>query len=495
MKPFSTPQPLSQSAFQHRHQERQQQVRFLKLALPIALVLHGITIGGGVILLGRGGTAIDEVEVVTADPSATPDPTSDQMTNQLNQLAGGGGDPRLSLFQSQGPDGKKEGNNIAALGNPFAANDLKAPEPSIEPPQMMPSDASTEAVADDTTIDLDEKTIENNQKDNPKKLEPKSIQSNSTDNKNNPGTLGRLDGNKEGKDQAGDLSNKPKTPNAPLGPGNSPTPTSSNRPQPPKPEQPKPEPPKPTESRPPSPKDTPPSATPIPTKPAIAIVNPPQPTPKKGPKCIENCTLDEYLGAEGRADLRIKVDRDGNVIEATLGRSSGNEEVDRKALEYARTRKYQPSDEGFNSNLPITSQQEGSDFARQQEERRRQEQAERSISAPEPRAAERPAAPIEAPPAREPIAEPEPIAKPVPEPAVPAPPEPSVEPSVEPIVPAVPEPIAPPVAEPIAPVIPEPATPEPVAPSVAEPIAPEPVAPPVAEPIAPAPEPVTPAAP
>ncbi len=455
MKASSTLQPPSQSAFQHRQQEKQQQAIFLKLAVPIALILHGMAIGGGLLLIGRSSAAIDEVEIITGENSTSPD-----QTPEASKSLAGGGDLKLSLFQSQALSGTKDGNNIPTLGNPFASPDVKAPEvPSIEPPQVMPSDASTEAIADDT-IDLDKKPI-----DPKKKTESKSIGSNLTDKKNNPGNLGDLNGEKGGKNQRG--NNTANNPSLPLGAGNGPVTTNPNtsiRKAD-----------SPTSSAPmPLPVIVPASST-APQKPPVAIVTPTRPVPKKAPQCLENCSLNEYLGSEGKADIRLTVDRDGNVIEATLGRSSGNEEVDRKALEYARTRKYKPSDEGFSSNLPITSQQEGSEFSRQQEERRRQEQAERAISTPQPPAAEGPATPIEPIPAAEPIAKPIPESAPqaipesIPQPATPAVPQ-SI---IEPINP-VPSPIAPPVAEPIANPIPEPITPQSTVaePTVAEPIDP-----------------------
>ncbi len=463
MEAPSTPKPVSPSALQHRQQEHQRQAKFLKLAVPIALLLHGITIGGGAFLMGRGGreVAIDEVEIIAGETPTASERSKDQ--------AGGGGDPKLSLFQSQTPEGKKDGNNIAALGNPFASPDVKTPEaPSIEPPQVMPIEASTEPMADDT-VDPDEKPIE----DSKKKPEAKSISSNSTDNKNKPATPGSLEGEKGGKDQKGEPTNKSKDPNLPPGPG--PNAIPSKPANPPKPINP----PKPSDRPSPSPA---PSASPKPTtpspatpKPDIAIVTPTRPTPKKGPRCVENCSLDDYLGAEGKADIRLKIDRDGNVIEATLGSSSGNTEVDRQALEHARSRKYTPSDEGANSSFSVTSERPNSEFARQQEERRRQEKADRdrTISAPEPREPDRISAPAAPEPVVEPIVKPvpepipEPVSKPIPEPSAPAVPEPVV----EPVAPA-PEPVAPPVAEPIAepaPALPEPTVPEP---AVAEPIAP-----------------------
>jgi TonB family protein len=468
MESSNTPQthslPASQVALQHRQQEQRQQAKFFKFAVPIALVLHGLAIGGAVVLTGRGTseTPIDEVEIVAGEASTTPD--------QSNDLAGGGGDPKLSLFQSQMPNGKKDGNNIAALGNPFAAPDAKAPEtPSNEPPQTIES--STEAIVDDT-VDPDEKPIEDSQK----KTESTSISSKLTDNKSKPGNAGDLNGKKDGRDQQGTPNDKAGNPNLPDGPAKKLAIATQ-------PKQPDRQVPSPV-----SPSIVAPIAAPKIITPAIstpvAIVTPTRPRQEKGPQCLENCKT-EYLGSEGKADVRLKVDRDGNVIEATLGSSSGNAEVDRKALEYARTRKYQPSDEGFNSSLPITSQQEGSEFARQQQERRQQEKNDRDAIARDRalQEQERQARERETPPEPAPVVEPAPIAEPIRTPV--NEPTPVVEPApvAEPAPEAAPVPEPAPVAEPV----PEPApAPEPVpepAP-LPEPVAePAPEAPPAAAPV------------
>ncbi len=497
MEAPSTPTSSSQSAFQHRQQEKARQAKFFKFAVPIALVLHGITIGGGAFLMGRGGgeVAIEEVEIIADNkPDEKPDEKLDMNSNQpidpngqggdFAGGGGGGGSSKFSLFQAEG--GTREGNNVAALGNPFGAPDLNPIEGSIvnsEPAETVPEEA------------IDPETPKNSPKTEAKTTQnPQPI---APPNSNKLPNSGELNGTKEGKGQQGNPNGGKLNSKAAMGvgrdggagtgtgngtgrgngngsgsgsgngSGNNSTGKSGRsgiKPGAKPPEKPVGQPvAKPTEKS-------------VQPSPSIAIVSPPPAKPKKGPRCVENCNLDEYLGAEGKADVRLKVDRDGNVIEATLGSSSGNAEVDRKALEYAKTRKYQPSDEGFNSNLPITSQQEGSEFARQQEERRRrQEQADRdrAIPAPEPvsREAERPSTPEPvAPPVAAPVVEPPVVEPPVVEPvAPPASVAPTIpEPVAEPIVPATPVPVAPPVAEPIV-TPPEPVTPQP---TVAEPIAP-----------------------
>ncbi len=194
-----------------------------------------------------------------------------------------------------------------------------------------------------------------------------------------------------------------------------------------------------------------------PTDQSVAIQSPPpkameQPerSGKKKPKCVKNCGLDKYLGAEGSARFDFEVDAKGKVTNVRLKQSSGNAEVDRKAEEAVRRRKYEASDSGFNAKIRVTSEQEGSNFQRQQAERRRedaafqaeqnrraaeqaqieQERAQRQAEqAPRPDIRDVPpepvtkTAPIEPAPAYEPP--PEPIAPPLP------PPEPAYEPPPE----------------------------------------------------------------
>ncbi|MBD2081988.1 TonB family protein [Leptolyngbya sp. FACHB-17] len=97
------------------------------------------------------------------------------------------------------------------------------------------------------------------------------------------------------------------------------------------------------------------------------------------PCCEDNCSLDEYLGAEGSARFDFDVDKDGNVFNVRLRQSSGNPEIDRKAEEAIRRRRYEASESGFQSQrIRVTSEQEGSDFQRQNADRRSQEEQDRA---------------------------------------------------------------------------------------------------------------------
>lgn len=204
------------------------------------------------------------------------------------------------------------------------------------------------------------------------------------------------------------------------------------------------------------------------------------PSAKRKPRCLKNCGLDQYLGAEGSARFDFDVDASGKVINVKLKQSSGNAEIDRKAEAAVRKRKYEASDSGFSAKIRVTSEQEGSDFQRQQLERRRKNavlQAEQ-----ERRAAEQ--AQIEQAQNRQNLIQPPATPKPLPTEPKPAQPESITESS--PVLPDRP----PPVPEPVV----DPSIPEPVyqPPSVPEPPAPAPVSEPEPEPILepPPPEPI-----
>lgn len=208
------------------------------------------------------------------------------------------------------------------------------------------------------------------------------------------------------------------------------------------------------------------------------------PSGQRKPKCLKNCGLDRYLGAEGSARFEFDVDASGKVINVKLKQSSGNAEVDQKAEAAVRKRKYEASDSGFSSKIRVTSEQEGSDFQRQQLERRRKNavlQAEQ-----ERRAAEQ--AQIEQEQNRQNIIQPPATPKPLPTEPKPAQPESITEPS--PVLldrpPPVPEPVTvPSIPEPVyqAPSVPEPPAPAPVSEPVAEPVLEPPPPEPIAEPL------------
>lgn len=491
------PKNQFQSALQSRQAEQQRQTKFFKVTVPIALVFHALAIGGLTILAQRGvpEIAAEEVEIVADNPPLEPKETSQPIdpNGQGADLAGGGGGSgsnKFSLFQTEG--GASDGNNIAALGNPFttpeAPNEVTTPVP----------EASAETPAIPETIPEESKKPES------KKLESKKLEAPKTESKipsKDPTAslkMGELNGKKEGKGDKGDPNGGKLNPNAPTGagkaggtgsgrgPGNgsgtgtgngsgsgsgsgSGTGRLGNPGQTPIG--------KPSESK--------PERKPEPT----AIVQQTQATPKKkSPKCIENCDFNEYLGAEGSLRISQEIDKNGNATVKLL-QSSGDSELDRKALEAIKRRKYETSDDGYSSNVRVTSQQEGSDFARQQEIRRQQEQSDRNainrdriLQDPERQTREAGKPPTPVVPAEPAPIGPEPVVKPVSAPVR----EPILVPIPEAIVQTIPEPVVPtpvtpePIIEPIAPVV------EPVAPvPVAEPIAPLPVAPVPAPPSSP----------
>ena len=482
MESSPTPRIKSQSALQHRQEEMQQQTRFFKLAVPIALVFHGLAIGGLFMLSQRVVPEVvaEEVEIIADNTppelKETPQPIDPNGPGDDSAGGGGGGgSSKFSLLQTEG--GTKDGNNIAALGNPFSQPEAMpeaSPLVNSEPAETVPQDA----------IDPEEKPKEIAKPDS--KDKPPSIDNlkPSPSQLTEPPKSGELDGTKNGTGSKGDPNGGKLNPNAASGVGeaggadsgrglgngagigngsgsgngtgsgsgngsgqgnrdgnSTGKPTSQSAPQiAPQPGlQPKP----------------------------VAIVTPPRPA-KKGPKCVENCGLDEYLGAEGSLRISQEIDKNGNVTPKLL-QSSGDPELDRKALEAIQKRKYETSDDGYSNNIRVTSQQEGSDFSRQQEDRRRQEQTDRNAidrdrilqdQERQTREVEKPIAPVESPIL-------EPIVKPVPD--------------------SIPDPVPEPIAQPIAPLIVEPVAPAP------EPIAvpiPEPIAPPIAEPVAPIPEPI-----
>ena len=469
MESSLNPKTQFQSALQSRQQEQQRQAKFFKVAVPIALAFHGLAIGGLTMLAQRGipEAAAEEVEIVvdnTTDQKDEPQPIDPN--GQGGDLAGGGGgggSNKFSLLQADG--GASDGNHIAALGNPFTT-----PEALTEVTTPVP-ETSAETPATPETIPEESKKSEP-EKPESKKLESTQPESIKTDSKVSSkafkasSKMGELNGKAEGKGDKGDPNGGKLNPNAPTGagkaggtgdgsgPGNgSGTGTGNgsgngsgrgtgNLGNPGQ---------KPVEKL--------PSSNPAPTiesKPQPIAIDPQtQATPqKKSPKCISNCNLDGYLGAEGTVRISQEIDKNGNVT-AKLVKSSGDPEIDRKALEAIQNRKYESSDDGYRSNIRVTSQQEGSEFQREQENRRRQEQGDRDAIARDRILQDQERQ------AREREARPDPV-----KPAEPNP------------VPIPPAPIAP------APVVPAPIAPEPIAP---EPVVPAPI--PAPEPIAPMPEP------
>ncbi len=479
-----SPKTQFQSALQSRQQEQQRQAKFFKRAVPIALVFHGFAIGGLTLLAQREvpEVAAEEIEIVADSTTNKKDePQPIDLNGQGGDLAGGGGgggSNKFSLLQTEG--GMSDGNNIAALGNPFTTPEAPA---EVTTPIL---ETSAETPATPETIPEESKKSEP-EKPESKKLESKQPESPKTESKvssKDPkasSETGELNGKKEGKGDKGNPNGGKLNPNAPIGAGRSGgngsgsgsgngsgngsgrgTGNPGNAGQ------------KPVEKL----FETKPESKPEPA----AIVPQTQATPqKKSPKCISNCNLDNYLGAEGTVRISQEIDKNGNVT-AKLVKSSGDPEIDRKALEAIQNRKYESSDDGYTSNIRVTSQQEGSEFQKEQETRRRQEQGDRDAIARDrilqdqerqTREAEQRSVPV-VPAAPEP---PKPVVQPVPEPIIVPIPEPALQPVP---VPVAPTPVTPePIAEPIVPVA-EPVVPAPVVESVVPvPTAPEPTVPPV----------------
>ncbi len=205
---------------------------------------------------------------------------------------------------------------------------------------------------------------------------------------------------------------------------------------------------------------------------AVRTAPPPQPA-KQQPVCM-SCPKPKFQGTEASPRVDLKIRPDGSV-EVRLRKSSGNPAVDRATLETMSKWRFDPQtvpQEGVRKRVRVTYEEEGSNFQRQNEERRRQEstsrreaeqrrlaeeaqrQTEERNRAPATATTETPApnsSPVVPAPAVEP---PAPVSPPAPEPIVDTPPP----------APAAPEP--PPVeAPPPAPVEAPPPPPVEVAPS------------------------------
>jgi len=452
------PEVPVQSALDHRQQETKQQQKFFKFTLPIALILHLGAIAGFANISRHTPTdpAQDEVEII-ADDKIEPklDLAQSIDTNgQSGDLAGGGGgSSRFSLLQTAG--GTTDGNSIAALGNPFPATSAEA-VPQVQPEMpTMPVESTPEDAIEPEKKTLPEKPVEKKEKStlNVSKTDEKSTQK--TPSKPTQTKPGQLNGNPQGRGNQGDQNGGNLNPNAAPGPGKNGrsgnirgnengggTNSNGNRPGTPR-----------------SPSTVIKSPeNPVIVVPSVApIVAPSQSKPqskKEARKCIENCGLDTYLGSEGSLRIRQEIGKDGKV-NPVLVQTSGDPELDRKALEAIKNRRYETSESDSTSNIRVTSQQEGSDFTRQQDDRRQRRQLERAEQdAARDRAIQQQA------PKPEPIAEPIAPTKPAPEPVAPEPVAAPIAPEpVEPVAPA-PEPVAPPDPEPI--VEPAPVTPAPV---------------------------------
>ena len=224
------------------------------------------------------------------------------------------------------------------------------------------------------------------------------------------------------------------------------------------------------------------SAT-LPAEPPVPLIKPPSApaTTRQRPKCVNNCDKPDFFGKEGSTQFDFDIDARGNPVNLRLKQSSGDPEVDRQAAETIRRRRYESSDEGYQgAKLRVTYEQEGSDFQRQQEQRRRepvatsdQQERDRQLAQPQQRDRELtpPATAIDQPvdrstplpvvtPVAEPIAPATPLPAPTPDAPTPAPPPPT---QVEPAPAAAPVEPPPAAAPPPAPIAPPPVAPSPTA--------------------------------
>ena len=228
MESSLTPKIKSQSALQYRQEEIQQQTKFFKLAVPIALVLHdGLMLGGLAMLSQRvvSEVSAEEVEII-ADNSPDEQKAlskSIDLNGQGGDVVsggGGGGSSKFSLFQAEG--GTKDGNGIAALGNPFSPTATttaatSAANITTEATTLVNSEPADTILQD--AIDLEEKPKKISKpepKDKPPSIDNlKPSPSKSTE----PPKSGELDGTKNGTGSKGDSNGGTLNPNAASGVG------------------------------------------------------------------------------------------------------------------------------------------------------------------------------------------------------------------------------------------------------------------------------------
>lgn len=206
--------------------------------------------------------------------------------------------------------------------------------------------------------------------------------------------------------------------------------------------------------------------------PAAVRTGPSAPAPVRSqqPVCV-SCPKPKFQGTEAspRVDLRIRPD---GSVEVRLRKSSGNPEVDRATLETMSKWRFDPQtvpQEGVRKRVRVTYEEDGSNFQRQNEQRRRQEAERRQIAEQEQRqreaeaptkppasaiveppkpAVEEPVSPVNTPapiaappPAPAPEPAPVPVYEPPPAPAYEPPPAPAPEPPPEPVYEPPPAPV------------------------------------------------------
>lgn len=183
---------------------------------------------------------------------------------------------------------------------------------------------------------------------------------------------------------------------------------------------------------------------------------PPAPVRSQQPVCV-SCPKPKFQGKEVSPRVELKIRPDGSV-EVRLRKSSGNPDVDRATLETMSKWRFDPQtvpQEGVRKRVRVTYEEEGSNFQRQNEQRRRQETERRQIAEQERqrREAEQPSKPptaavVDPPTAKPaPVENPAPVVPPAPAPiaAPPSAPEPPLAPAYEPP----PEPVNEPPPEPV----------------------------------------------
>ena len=130
-----------------------------------------------------------------------------------------------------------------------------------------------------------------------------------------------------------------------------------------------------------------PRTNPVTTEKKVAITSPPPAAPKPRTEavqisCVANCQPkypSALNGAEGRAGIRLTIDKSGNVIAAELARAHSNRRVNRQALLAARRMKFNQinNEAGASVVVNINFTVKGSEFERIAKERQARQQRER----------------------------------------------------------------------------------------------------------------------
>jgi len=436
---------LSKIATEQRKREVASLKRFMRFGIPGAIAINllaALLIGASWQNSPTVAKPEDEIEIIVEDQPDTEAPIA-----QVDQDAGGSGSSQVSLFNPNPGSVANDSVEIPVASDPIVAQSPEPiPTPEPEVPDPVPTPAPTPIPAptpDPSPISTPEPTTSPSPNPSPS-ASPAAAASPSPDPASSPIAADSANSpNSSSQAQNGNAGQS--NPRTSLGSGNGQgngignlgsgnevgngqgTGTGSglgNEPQGKKPIEPaKPAEPVAVREAPPRENSDPPRSS------------------RKRPKCKNNCEIDGYLGAEGSSRFDFDVDRNGNVINVRLRQPSGNSEIDRKAEEAIRRRKYEASESGFQGQrIRVTSEQDGSEFQRQNRDRRREEAAQQEQQQREeaaraeqkrpPASAVEPKKPVEPAKPTEPVpASPTPEAKPIPAeppvfPAKPAPVEP-----------------------------------------------------------------------